>query len=142
MPRKLPLLTPEYAPIHLDRFWIERLEYTEVPDREDDLWVPDIRMSRPQVLQAGGGYLVTVRVHVAQMDVRSIDMTVVGSFDIDPEYFADSQDSSQDPLRMVAHNGAAMLFSAARGVIEAVTGLSGYGRMHVTSVNVAELLSR
>ena len=45
-------------------------------------------------------------------------------------------------LRMLEYNGSAILFGAARGVIESVTGVSGFGRMHVPSVNIAELLDR
>lgn len=137
MPRKLPTRHVLPADLNLHEFWVERLEYTEEPDERDDLTPPEVSLSRPSILQAASGsYRVTLRVEVSQY-ARSVDLTIVGVFDHYPE---DSDDALSP--RMLTYNGTAILFSAARGVIEAVTGLSGYGRMHVTSVNIAELLDR
>lgn len=98
-------------------------------------------MSRPEILEAGESeYFVTLRLRLAQGDVRTIDLTIAGHFRLRAEDEAGA--GGAPPLRVLAYNGTAILFSAARGVIEAVTGLSGYGRMHVTSVNIADLLSR
>ncbi|MYA21223.1 MAG: hypothetical protein F4Z25_13530 [Chloroflexi bacterium] len=135
MPRKLPTRNVGYADLNLNEFWIERLEYTETPDLHDELMTPWVRVSRPKILRStSSSYLVTLRVEVLQ-DPRSVDVTIVGSFDFDPAGGGDEPSS-----RMLTYNGTAILFSAARGVIESVTGVSGYGRMHVPSVNIAELL--
>ena len=137
MPRKLPTRHVLPADLNLHEFWVERIEYTEEPDLHDELTPPQVSLSRPSVLQsASGSYRVTLRVEVSQ-DVRSVDLTIVGVFDYDPE----DGDGAFSP-RMLTYNGTAILFSAARGVIESVTGVSGLGRMHVPSVNIAELLDR
>ena len=89
-------------------------------------------------LDAGDGkYFVTLRLKVAQGEARSLDLTVAGAFLLPQD--AEGQHSS---LRMLVYNGSAILFSAARGIIESVTGVSGLGRMHVPSVNLAEILDR
>ena len=137
MPRKLPTRYAPPADLNLHEFWIERLEYTEEPDLHDELGPPSVSLSRPSILQsASGSYRVTLRVEVSQ-DVRWVDLTIVGVFD----YYPEDGDDALSP-RMLAYNGSAILFSAARGVIESVTGVSGFGRMHVPSVNIAELLDR
>ena len=53
-----------------------------------------------------------------------------------------SDDNRERALQMLVYNGAAILLSSARSVIESVTGISGFGRMHVPSVNMAELIER
>lgn len=142
MARKLALRDASLADLYLAEFWIERLEYAETPDRKDDLLRPLVRVSRPRILQSerGAAALVTLRVEVSQ-DVRSIDLTIVGQFELLPDEETGGEEREL-PMRMLAYNGTAILFSAARGVIESVTGVSGYGRMHVPSVNIAELLDR
>lgn len=141
MARKLRLRTASPAALDLQRFWIERLEYEEADEAEGELPDTSVRASRPEILEAGEGeYFVTLRLRLTQGDVRAIDLTIAGHFRLRAEDAAGV--GGAPPLRVLAYNGTAILFSAARGVIEAVTGLSGYGRMHVTSVNIAELLGR
>ena len=144
MPRKLPLRDVQEAELRLDEFWIERLEYAEVPDLQEYRWRPDVRVSRPRILRAdrSNDYLMTLRVEATEdggEEVRSIDLTIAGRFTFDP-VDEDAAVNAEMPLRLLTYNGSAILFSAARGVIETVTGISGYGRMHVPSVNIAELL--
>lgn len=146
MPRKLPLRDVQEAELRLDEFWIERLEYAEVPDLQEYRWRPDVRVSRPRILRADrpNDYLMTLRVEAKEdggEEVRSIDLTIAGRFTFDP-VDEDAPVNAEMPLRLLTYNGSAILFSAARGVIETVTGISGYGRMHVPSVNIAELLDR
>ena len=38
---------------------------------------------------------------------------------------------------MLIYNGCAMLYGAARGVIESVTSLTGFGRLRVPAANIA-----
>ncbi len=119
-------------------YWIERLEYEEGEETLGDLPDATVRVSRPEVLESNTNeYLVTLRLRVAQGEARSIDLTIVGEFRLQS---GDNDRARQ--LRMPEYNGTAILFSAARGVIESVTGVSGFGRMHVPSVNIAELLDR
>ena len=143
MARKLALRDANPADLRLDEFWIEKLDYRETPDLADELFRPHVRVSRPRILQSerGAAALVTLRIEVSQEHVRSIDLTIVGQFDFYPEEETGGAEREM-PLRTLAYNGTAILFSAARGVIESVTGISGYGRMHVPSVNIAELLDR
>lgn len=141
MARKLTLRDASPAALDLQRFWIERLEYEEADEAEGELPDTAVRASRPEILEAGESeYFVTLRLRLAQGDIRTIDLTIAGHFRLRAEDEAGA--GGAPPLRVLAYNGTAILFSAARGVIEAVTGLSGYGRMHVTSVNIAELLGR
>lgn len=141
MARKLRLRDASPAALDLQRFWIERLEYEEADEAEGELPDAAVRASRPEILEAGEGeYFVTLRLRLTQGDIRTIDLTIAGHFRLRAEDEAGV--GGAPPLRVLAYNGTAILFSAARGVIEAVTGLSGYGRMHVTSVNIAELLGR
>lgn len=141
MARKLALRHASPAALDLRRFWIERLEYEEADESGGELPDAAIRVSRPEILEAGEGeYLVTLRLRLTQGEVRAIDLTIAGDFRL--RAGDDADPGGHPPLRVLAYNGTAILFSAARGVIEAVTGLSGYGRMHVPAVNVAELLSR
>ena len=138
MPSKLRLRQADRAALDLQRFWIERLEYQE--DEELPVHLPDtiVQVSRPEILESDGDeYFVTLRLRIAQGELRSIDLTVVGVFRIQS-----SEESRARPLRMLEYNGTAILFSAARGVIESVTGVSGFGRMHVPSVDLAELIER
>ena len=138
MARKLRVRQADRAALDLRRFWIERLEYEEDEEIPDELPAPAVSVSRPEVLEADEGeYFVTLRLRMSQGEARSIDLTIVGEFRLQ------SEDEELDrSLRMLAYNGSAILFGAARGVIESVTGVSGFGRMHVPSVNIAELLDR
>ena len=138
MARKLRVRQADKAALDLRRFWIERLEYEEDEEIPDDLPAPAVSVSRPEVLEADEGeYFVTLRLRMTQGEARSIDLTIVGVFGRQPG------DTGRDRfLRMLEFNGSAILFGAARGVIESVTGVSGYGRMHVPSVDIAELLDR
>ena len=43
---------------------------------------------------------------------------------------------------MLIYNGSAMLYGAARGIIETVTSLTGFGRLRVPAANIATLLRR
>lgn len=138
MARKLRLRQASQAALDLRRFWIERLEYEEDEEIPDDLPDTAVGVSRPEILESGANeYLVTLRLRVAQGEARSIDLTIVGVFGLQP-----GGDGDGSPLRMLEYNGTAILFSAARGVIESVTGVSGFGRIDVPSVSIAELLDR
>ena len=138
MARKLRVRQADKAALDLRRFWIERLEYEEDEEIPGELPAPAVSVSRPEVLEADEGeYFVTLRLRMTQGEARSIDLTIVGDFRLEP--VGEDRDRL---LRMLEFNGTAILFSAARGVIESVTGVSGYGRMHVPSVNLAELLDR
>ena len=143
MARKLPLRDASPADLYLWEFWVEKLDYRETPDLEDELFRPHVRVSRPGILQSerGADALITLRVEVSQEAVRSIDLTIVGQFELFPDEETRGAEHEM-PMEMLAYNGTAILFGAARGVIESVTGVSGYGRMHVPSVNIAELLDR
>ena len=128
----------EQAALDLRRFWIERLEYEEDEETADQLPAPTVSVSRPEILEANEGeYFVTLRLRVTQGEVRSIDLSIAGDFRLQAE-----DGDRGHSLRMLEFNGSAILFGAARGVIESVTGVSGLGRMHVPSVNIAELLDR
>ncbi len=138
MTPKLRLRDAGQAALNLRRFWIERIEYQEDEDASADLPDPTVRVSRPEILESDENeYLVTLRLRVAQGEVRSIDLTIVGVFGL-----PSGDEHPARPLRMLEYNGTAILFSAARGVIESVTGVSGFGRMHVPSIDLAELLER
>lgn len=137
MARKLRVRQVSQAALDLQRFWIERLEYEEEDEVPDEPPATTVSVSRPEILDAGDGkYFVTLRLKVAQGEARSVDLTVAGAFLLPQD--AEGQHS----LRMLVYNGSAILFSAARGIIESVTGVSGLGRMHVPSVNLAEILDR
>ena len=138
MAPKLRLRQADRAPLDLRRFWIERLEYEEDEEIPSDLPDATVRASRPEILESDAGdYFVTLRLRVAQGEARSIDLTIVGEFGL-----ASGDEYPGRPMRMLEYNGTAILFSAARGVIESVTGVSGFGRMHVPSVALAELIDR
>ena len=138
MAQKLRLREAGPAALDLLRFWIERLEYEEDEEIPADLPDTIVRVSRPEILESDADdYFVTLRLRVAQGEARSIDLTIVGVFDLQP-----GDEPHARPLRMLEYNGTAILFSAARGVIESVTGVSGFGRMHVPSVDLAELIER
>ena len=107
--------------LDLQSFWIQRLEYEEEDEVPDDPPATTVRVSRPEILDAGDGkYLVTLRLKVAQGEARSLDLTVAGAFLLPPD--AEGQPSH---LGMLLYNGSAILFSAARGIVESVTGVSG-----------------
>ena len=79
---------------------------------------------------------MTLRIRVSQGDVRSIDLTMRGVFHVQ----ADDEDNEGTP-KMLMYNGSAMIYGAARGIIESVTSLTGFGRLPVPSANIAKLLS-
>ncbi len=138
MASKLRLREAASAALDLRRFWIERLEYQEDEEIPVDLPETTVRVSRPELLESDGDeYFVTLRVRIAQGEARVIDLTIVGIFGLQP-----SDEYRARAMRMLEYNGTAILFSAARGVIESVTGVSGFGRMHVPSVDLAELIER
>ena len=115
------------------------MEYQEVTESLDSLPETSIRVSLPEIREGPsdvGEYLMTVRIQASQGEARTVDVTLVGL------YRLPADDDRQESLGMLAYNGPAILFSSARGVIESVTGMSGYGRMHVPSVNIAELIDR
>ena len=150
MAEKLRLRQAMPALLDLQRYWIERLDYQEVDDHAGDLPDTSVRISLPDILDGPpprGGHFMTLRITAAQGDVRSIDVTIAGLFTVLTEESVDSDHPVEEAAginsqRLLAFNGTAMLFSAARGVVETVTGISGYGRMNVPSVNIAELLAR
>ena len=78
---------------------------------------------------------MTLRIRVAQGDVRSIDLTICGIFQVQ----ADDDGNDASP-QILIYNGSAMLYGAARGIIESVTGLTGFGRLRVPTVNIATVL--
>ena len=41
---------------------------------------------------------------------------------------------------MLVYNGSSMLFGTARGIVETVTSLTGFGRLRVPSINIVKLL--
>ena len=138
MAPKLRLRDAGQAALDLRRFWIERLEYEEDEEFPADLPDATVRVSRPEILESDADdYFVTLRLRVAQGEARSIDLTIVGVFGLQS-----GDNPHVHPLRMLEYNGTAILFSAARGVIESVTGVSGFGRMHVPSVDLADLIER
>ena len=97
-----------------------------------------MRVSRPEILESDADdYFVTLRLRVAQGEARAIDLTIVGVFRLQS-----GGESQARLLRMLEYNGSAILFSAARGMIESVTGVSGFGRMGVPSIDLAELIER
>ena len=78
---------------------------------------------------------MTLRIRVSQGDVRSIDLTMRGVFHLE----ADDRDN-EETSKLLIYNGSAMLYGAARGIIESVTSLTGFGRLPVPSANLAKLL--
>lgn len=140
MTRKLPLRQPDLAALDLRGFWIEQIEYWEAEEAPEEFDQPTVRLSRPNVQQNANdedSYLMTLRIRVSQADVRSIDLTIRGVFHVQ----ADDNGNEGTP-RMLIYNGSAMLYGAARGIIESVTSLTGFGRLRVPSANIAELLGR
>ena len=138
--RKLPLRQPGRPALDLCRFWIEQLEYREADEAPDELEEPTLQLSHPVVHEADaevGTYLVTLRILASQGDVRVVDLTICGVFRLQAD-----DDGRDGTLQMLVYNGSAMLFGAARGIIESVTGLTGLGRLRVPSANIARLLER
>ncbi len=78
---------------------------------------------------------MTFRIRAAQGDVRSIDLTICGVFHVQAD-----DDGDEAIPKMLIFNGSAMLYGAARGIIESVTGLTGLGRLRVPTVNIASVL--
>jgi preprotein translocase subunit SecB len=138
--RKLPLRQPGRPALDLCRFWIEQLEYREADEAPDELEEPTLQLSRPVVHEAdteADTYLVTLRILASQGDIRAVDLTICGVFGLQAD-----DDGRDGTLQMLVYNGSAMLFGAARGIIESVTGLTGLGRLRVPSANIARLLER
>ena len=81
-------------------------------------------------------YLMALRIRVSQGDVRSIDLTMRGVF-----HLQDDDEGEEGRTKMLIYNGSAMLYGAARGIIESVTSLTGFGRLRVPSANITKLLS-
>ena len=140
MERKLSLRQPGRPVLDLRRFWIEQLEYREADGAPDELEEPTLQISRPVVHEADtevDTYLVTLRILASQGDVRAVDLTICGAFRIQAD-----DDGRAGTLQMLVYNGSAMLFGAARGIIESVTGVTGLGRLRVPSANIAKLVDR
>lgn len=78
---------------------------------------------------------MTLRIHASQEDVRSIDLTMCGVFQVQAD-----DDGNEATPQMLIYNGSVMLYGAARGIIETVTGLTGFGRLRVPAVNIATVL--
>ena len=139
MVRKLPLRQPGRAALDLRGFWIEQIEYQEAEEAPAEFDEPSVRVSRPNVQQNANdkdAYLMTLRIRVSQGDVRSIDLTLRGVFHLE----ADDRDN-EETSKLLIYNGSAMLYGAARGIIESVTSLTGFGRLPVPSANLAKLLN-
>ena len=137
--RKLPLRQTERAALDLRRFWIEQVEYREAEAAPEEFEEPIVRISRPNVQQNANdknSYLMTLRILVSQHDVRAIDLTMRGVFRVQSD-----DDGNGGTPNMLFYNGSAMLYGAARGIIESVTSLTGFGRLPVPSANIATLLS-
>lgn len=79
---------------------------------------------------------MTLRIKASQGDVRSIDLTICGVFQLKTD-----DDRNKGSEKMLVYNGSAMLFGTARGIVETVTSLTGFGRLRVPSANIAKLLS-
>ena len=138
MSRKLALRQPALAAIDLRSFWIERIEYQEADEAPEQPPESTVRLSRPVLHQNETDtdtYLMTLRIRVSQEDVRSIDLTMCGVFQVQAD---DANETTSQ--QMLIYNGSAMLYGAARGIIESVTGLTGLGRLRVPTVNIATVL--
>lgn len=136
--RKLPLRQPSRAALDLLRFWIDRLEYREADEVPDELDEPTLRLSRPLVHGSDADdhtYLVTLRIRASQGEVRMIDLTIRGHFRLQKD-----DDGNEGTLPMLVYNGSSMLLGSARGIIESVTSMTGIGRLHVPSANIATML--
>ena len=138
MTHELPLEPLGRSPLDLRHFWIEHLEYREAEEGPSELEEPTLWLSRPVVHETQTEddiYRVTLRVRISQGDVRVIDLTIFGVFRMQAD-----NDGKERTHNMLLYNGSAMLFGAARGIIESVTSLSGFGRLHVPSANILKLL--
>ena len=136
--RKIPLRQPGPAALDLRSFWIERIEYEEADEAPEQPPESTVRLSRPVLHQNETDtdtYLMTLRIRVSQEDLRSIDLTMCGVFQVQVD---DANETTSH--QMLIYNGSAMLYGAARGIIESVTGLTGLGRLRVPTVNVATVL--
>ena len=137
--RKLPLRQPARAALDLRRFWIEQLEYREADEMPDELEEPTLKLSRPVVHGTDAEddtYLVTLRIQASQSEVRAIDLTICGIFRLQTD-----DEGNEGTLKMLVYNGSSMLLGSARGIIESVTSLTGFGRLRVPSANIAALLA-
>ena len=138
MTRKLVLRRPGQAALDLRSFWIEQIDYREADEAPDEVDEPTVQLSRPVLHREASNtdtYLMTLRMRVSQGEVRSIDLTMRGEFRIQ----VDDEGSKGTP-EMLIYNGSAMLYGAARGIIETVTSLTGFGRLRVPAANIATLL--
>ena len=138
MTRKIPLRQPGPAALDLRSFWIERIEYEEADEAPEQPPESTVRLSRPVLHQNETDtdtYLMTLRIRASQEDVRSIDLTMCGVFQVQVD---DANETTSQ--QMLIYNGSAMLYGAARGIIESVTGLTGFGRLRVPTVNIATVL--
>lgn len=134
--RKLPLRKLGRSALDLRHFWIERLEYREIEDVPTEIEEPTLQISRPVVHgdDTGAEYAVTLRIQLSQGDVREIDLTICGAFRLQSD-----DEGNKGTRELLVYNGSAMLFGSARGIIEAVTSMTGFGRLHVPSANIATL---
>ena len=65
-----------------------------------------------------------------------MDLTICGVFQLKKD-----DDGNKGTEKMLVYNGTAMLFGSARGIVETVTSLTGFGRLRLPSANIAKLLS-
>ena len=92
-------------------------------------------MSRPAIRRSASEantYLMTLRIKASQGDVRSIDLTICGVFQLKTD-----DDRNNGSEKMLVYNGSAMLFGTSfRGIVETVTSLTGFRRLRVASANM------
>ena len=118
---------------------MEQIEYKEADEAPEEYDEPTVMMSRPVIRRSASEastYLMTLRIKASQGDVRSIDLTICGVFQLKTD-----DDRNKGSEKMLVYNGSAMLFGTARGIVETVTSLTGFGRLRVPSANIAKLLS-
>lgn len=140
MPRKLALRESHEGALDLRRFWLEQIEYKEADEAPEEYDEPTVWMSYPAIRKSASDpntYLMTLRIKTSQGDFRSIDLTICGVFRLTTD-----DDENKGTANLLLYNGSAMLFGTARGIVETVTSLTGFGRLRVPSVNIAKLLRR
>ena len=139
MSRKLALRESQRGALDLRHFWLEQIEYKEADEAPEEFDEPTTRISRPVLKKSASEantYLMTLRIRTSQADVRSMDLTICGVFQLKKD-----DDGNDGTEKMLVYNGTAMLYGSARGIVETVTGLTGFGRLRLPSANIAKLLS-
>ncbi|MCO5202215.1 MAG: hypothetical protein M9925_10995 [Chloroflexi bacterium] len=77
--------------------------------------------------------MVRMRVHASDRDT-AVDLTITGRF----ELTADADELATH--RLVEYNAPAILYGLVRGIVGAVSSLSGRERIDLPSVNLARLI--